>query len=496
MLRVSLGSALCAAALFIGLFSVGANAASRSVRHRAGGASLPSATGTTTAASAPGNWSTIDSPSVGGEHSQNFLFGLSCVSASDCWAAGYVLPAGSTSGITLIEHYDGAAWSVVDSPNSSAGTANYLQAVKCVTSSNCWTAGYYYNGTIFQTLIEHFDGTEWSIVSSPNQLDGNGNAQSNELFAVACNAVDDCWAAGGTIANSAPFFALGQPSLEHYDGTSWSVVTSPPVTAADGFLYGITCTATDDCWAVGEVSDSLGAETLIEHYDGSAWTIVSSPNSANEQNYLYGVACSSASDCWAVGYDYTQDAQPYRTLIEHYDGTSWSIVSSPNASSTQGNFFQAVTCAKQNDCWAVGYYVNDADTNTFTLSEHYDGSAWTVVDTPNLGRGADDLQAIECLTAGDCWAVGYSYDYAAATQYTLAEHYVIPLQITSIAWLTNGNISVSGDTAPMLSIQIQRSDDLLQFNDLAPATADENGLWMFEDRNPGLAPRFYRVVYR
>jgi hypothetical protein len=156
---------------------------------------------------------------VGGNGAQNFLFGLSCVSANDCWTVGYVLPSGASSG-TLIEHYDGAAWSVFTSPNSSG--ASYLQGVTCVNASDCWAIGNYSNGSVFQTLIEHYDGTAWSIVSSPNALDAKGNAENNELFAVTCNSASDCWAVGAAFISPAPFVTAGTALVEHYDGATWS----------------------------------------------------------------------------------------------------------------------------------------------------------------------------------------------------------------------------------------------------------------------------------
>ena len=74
-------------------------------------------------------------------------------------------------------------------------------------------------------------------------------------------------------------------------------------------------------------------QTLIEHWDGASWAIVTSPNtSPAPANILVAVTCASASDCWAVGYDYDSVDQ---TLIERWDGTSWAIVSSPNASAGQ-----------------------------------------------------------------------------------------------------------------------------------------------------------------
>jgi hypothetical protein len=82
---------------------------------------------------------------------------------------------------------------------------------------------------------------------------------------------------------------------------------------------------------------------LVSAAQSNDWSIVSSPNtSTTDHNALRGVACVSASECWAVGYYLTaSDAQ---TLIERWDGTSWNIVNSPNTSATQSNFLLGVTC--------------------------------------------------------------------------------------------------------------------------------------------------------
>jgi hypothetical protein len=44
-------------------------------------------------------------------------------------------------------------------------------------------------------------------------------------------------------------------------------------------LNGVTCVSAGDCWAVGSSSSVNGpGEPLIEHYAGSRWAIVNSPN--------------------------------------------------------------------------------------------------------------------------------------------------------------------------------------------------------------------------
>ena len=55
-----------------------------------------------------------------------------------------------------------------------------------------------------------------------------------------------------------------------------------------------------DAWAVGFYQDTGLDQTLIEHWDGSAWTVVPSPNVAEFDNVLNAVRAKSATDIWAV----------------------------------------------------------------------------------------------------------------------------------------------------------------------------------------------------
>jgi len=198
---------------------------------------------------------------------KNFLYGVTCVSASDCWAVGFSQSLVGTSNInqTLIERWDGTAWAIVSSPNTNPTQNNYLDGVTCVSASNCWAVGRYYTGNavqsgVYQTLIERWDGTSWAIVTSPN----TSTTQYNYLFGVTCVSASECWAVGlsGT--------SLGQTLIERWDGTSWAIVTSPNTSATlSNFLYGVTCVSATDCWAVGYYYNGSVSLTLTEHYTAS-----------------------------------------------------------------------------------------------------------------------------------------------------------------------------------------------------------------------------------
>src|SRR6267378_3250701 len=210
----------------------------------------------------------------------------------------------------------------------------------------------------------------WTVVSSPN----TSPTANNFLQSVTCVSASECWAVGYYFAGAA------QTLIERWDGTSWAIVDSPNTSATrNNFLYGVTCVSASECWAVGGYYTGSVNQTLIERWDGISWTIVNSPStSATEHNVLYGVTCVSASDCWAVGFYKNSLTSNNQTLIERWDGTSWAIVPSPNTLPIQDNHLFAVTCVSGSECWAVGDYLSRTPVgfSVQTLIERWDGTSW------------------------------------------------------------------------------------------------------------------------
>jgi hypothetical protein len=63
---------------------------------------------------------------------------------------------------------------------------------------------------------------------------------------------------------------------------------------------------------------------------------------------------------WAVGSYVTKSPGVQQTLIEHYDGRSWSIVASPNAG-TFDNALSAIAGVSSTRLFAVGVSSQDTD---------------------------------------------------------------------------------------------------------------------------------------
>src|SRR6266851_2917489 len=66
---------------------------------------------------------------------------------------------------TLIEHWNGKQWSIVPSPNVSGSTSDILNGVEEVSARNIWAVGVFFTRSAGGLpLIEHWNGVQWSIV--------------------------------------------------------------------------------------------------------------------------------------------------------------------------------------------------------------------------------------------------------------------------------------------------------------------------------------------
>jgi hypothetical protein len=230
------------------------------------------------------------------------------------------------------------------------------------------------------------DAAAWTVVSSPNV------GTQNELHAVASISANDVWAVGqGSNATSR------QTLTEHWNGTAWSTVPSPNPASGDA-LFGVAAVSTNDVWAVGGAITS--SPPVIEHWSGSIWKTVKAPR---QTGFLQAVTAVSTNDVWAVG-ESLGASGAFQTLIEHWDGRKWSVVPSPNVG-TQTNELRGVTAVSANDIWAVGFVVTTSFGSTQTLSEHWNGTAWSVVPSQDASIN-DDLRATAAVSSSNVWAVG------------------------------------------------------------------------------------------
>src|SRR5438445_21291 len=87
----------------------------------------------------------------------------------------------------------------------------------------------------------------------------------------------------------------------------------------------------------------------------------------------------------------------------HWNGTKWKVFPTPDLESGQ---FSAVTAFSPSDAWAVGSFSNPERHDALdTLTEHWNGSAWSIVPSPNPGEGGHFfLTGASGSSSTDVWA--------------------------------------------------------------------------------------------
>lgn len=351
-------------------------------------------------ASTCGSWSLATMPST---VSADALNGVKALSATDVWAVGDSLLNGAAT--TLIDHWDGATWSVVPSPNAPGTNTDFLSGVTATSANSVWAVGYYSLNSSTYTLTEKWNGKHWSIVSSPNVT------SANELNKVArVPATNQLWAVGWYQDSSTKAI---NTLIEHWDGTAWSVVPSPNISGANGSsLNSVTALSATNAWVVGTSNSGGLSQTLIEHWDGGSWSIIPSPNAGTYTSGLESItAIPGTNKLWAVGTYIAGNEQP---LTEYWNGTRWSIIFSPGTG-TSGSSLSEVIALSAKNVWAVGTYQNSFAPSQ-TLIEHWDGGSWNIVSSPSPGSNGNLLTAISRVPGTtQLWAVGF-HDTASNRQ--------------------------------------------------------------------------------
>jgi hypothetical protein len=340
------------------------------------------------------------------------------------------------------------------SPN---GAGNTLNAVAATSSTDAWAVGFQNGNNLNQarTLTLHFDGTRWKTVASPNPGRCNIGNFGNVLNSVAAISRNDVWAVGFTF----PCNALQRTMAMHFDGIQWTVVPTPKLpTTNNNALNGVIALASNNVFAVGFQAGANGATiTLIEHWDGTSWKIVSSPNFNNTGNVLSSISATSASDIWAVGNAVAPNV-PIVTLVEHFDGTSWKIVPSPNplTGSSDQNVLTSVTAVSPVDATAAGFTLDIGNQRELTMVQHWDGKSWTVVPSPNVDSNPgsfNTLHSVSAFSSTNIYAVGFfANGTTAGNQETLLEHFdgtswtILPSPTKGLAQQLNGVFALPGSS--------------------------------------------------
>ena len=328
------------------------------------------------------------------------LLSLSADSPSDIWSVGNF---GSLQ-------FNGSMWSSFPAAafQTQQPSEDTLNGVAALSATDAWAVGTAVvetvsGGSHLVSLIEHFDGTQWSIVPSPQFASGS------ELNAIQALSATDIFAVGDAHSDS----QKPTPLMEHFDGSNWSVVSLPQL-GRTGTLRGIAALSDSDIWVVGDSGTVVPTKTVAMHFDGRGWTIVPLPvplsGKVHDLRLGEGLTAIASNDVWAVGNFAPASSVAERTLTEHWDGHSWKIVPSPNMGHTgSSNVLRGLSAVSSTSVWACGQTEDNSVPIIENLIEHWDGTRWTISPV-SPGHGFAALIAMFAFPDGSVYAAGADVD--------------------------------------------------------------------------------------
>jgi hypothetical protein len=349
-------------------------------------------------------WAVVPAPPSG---QGGFVTGISAPTATDAWAVG---DAGRSA---FADHWNGTSWSQVPIPSFSCtvSTRCWVRLFSVgATATDAWVLGAYSPrgyGFVGQFAL-YWNGSGWTTSTTPG------------------TALDDLGPGSA--------YAVDGEYVKAWNGTSWATavgVPDPPGSEL-GDLTAISATSASNIWITGTYHPALSSQSYDNyslHWNGSAWTEIPMPLPTSSDPLfdfqINAIDAISPTNVWAVGdsgdnvarYYSTGTGTPSGTLIEHCNGTSWSIVSSPATGTAPS--LTGVAALSASDVWAAG------TAGGLTLTEHWNGSAWATVTSPDPGS-SDDLSSMSATPGtGIVWAAG------ASSSGTLASSNPLILQQTA-----------------------------------------------------------------
>ena len=357
---------------------------------------VPAATAATAATATP-----AQSRPTSGTALEWELEGISCTASSACTAAGDEENSAGEA-VPLAERWNGSSWSVQSTPTPAGSQASYFNGVSCASASACTAVGQFVTGTEGSAMLaEHWNGSTWSVQSTPAPT----GAEDTYLYAVSCASATACMAVGNYITSTGAYAMLA----ESWNGTSWTLQSAPaPAGEVELYVSGVSCPSTTACTATGYYETSTGDFlSMAESWNGTSWSLKTTVNPTGAaQAFLSGISCTSATACIAAGYQETSTGTT-STLAEVWNGTTWAIQTTPNPSGTTIAGLIGISCTTASACTAVGWYETSPEQYD-TLAERWNGTTWTIQTTPNPTGATDNyLNGVSCTSATACSAAGY-----------------------------------------------------------------------------------------
>jgi hypothetical protein len=329
---------------------------------------------------------------------------VAVASTDIAWAVGSV-ELGPNDQSPIILRRQGKSWRNVAFPKPASQAA--LTGISALSTRAAWAVGW--RGNNGQTpFVLRYAHARWHKVSLGAA--GTGFAPKDVL----ATAPDDVWIAGNVVAG--PGWA--RPAAVHWNGQSWRAFSLPPAfRPSDQFDAVPTSVAgipgTSKLIVAGFVGgEGIAGEPFADLWTGRRWRPMQMP-SLNYDGYGNpSVVALSSRNAWLVSSRPVGSRYrfPAKTLVEHWNGTRWRIVKSPNAPGHNSNYLVGIAAHSARDIVAVGWsadwHARTGSSPQRTLAMRFDGTSWRIVPTANPDRSTDALLGVDSVPGGGYVAVG------------------------------------------------------------------------------------------
>ena len=221
------------------------------------------------------------------------------------------------------------------------------------------------------------------------------------FFGVSCTGTGECTAVGADSTNDLPMYATET-------GGSWGAPTDIDAPGGYGVFNGVSCTGTGECTAVGGDLDG----PIYDTESGGIWgapTLVPSSNvSDGETGVFLAVSCTGIGECTGVG---SADEDPTQPMYATESGGVWGdYVDLPSSGSDP--ILRSVSCTGIGECSAVGTTGGPDATSQPIYATETEGNWNAVTELPYPKEG--EFWGVSCAGAGECTAVGDGYDSSSS----------------------------------------------------------------------------------
>ena len=274
--------------------------------------------------------------------SLRYRFALAALTASFVGLAATGLPSQSCG-----------SWVEQPTPALPGATAVRLNSVSTTGPNDVWAVGLERRNVLASTsyqeltLVFHWNGAAWSRTPSPSPS-VNGRPPKCELYDVHALAANDVWAVGAFEGQASSGGIQQLPLVLHWDGSSWLQIVLPPSWTED--VSGVAGVA-GDLW----LSHYYARPSAMTHWDGAGFTAFPTPNPTIGFQHVEDILWRSPTDAWAVGQTSNQWT-PFAggaAFVIHWDGSQWAQQTLPLPGTTpQWQFWLgAVEADAQGDVW-------------------------------------------------------------------------------------------------------------------------------------------------